>query len=446
MSEGEPRIVADSLLQLGAGQATGMLALARGQVRKRLFLRAGQLIAAESDLREEALGAVLVALGMLGKSRLPALLAEVRRRGQKMGAVLVDLGWASADDVLAALGEQVRRRAKSCLRWPESDATFTATDSFVGSVIEYPQALPPLVFTGLCETASVDRLLPALDSPVPGFVALLPRFGQHRDDFVAVFGAPLLERVAARPPLHDLAVDPEAPRLLEALDVLLSCGLGRLEGDAPALARVGVVAAAEAQGERPAVPGGEIDRIGAELAFFEGRAAFQSGHARAALPHLQRAIELRPDQAAYHAWLGSVLFRLRGPAALPEARDRLEHALALDPDSSDAHVLLAELLLALGERENARVHLERTLALRPEQPRAIDALLELVHDEPREHERILRRLLVALGERARPLRRRLWRALAVVYGQALHDAAAAARAEGMADALGPDDADPFTPS
>ena len=76
-----PRSVADRLLGLAEANATGLLTLCRGKVEKKLYLRDGVLVSAESNLREEALGEIFVALGMLGKSRLPALLTEVQAPG-----------------------------------------------------------------------------------------------------------------------------------------------------------------------------------------------------------------------------------------------------------------------------------------------------------------------------------------------------------------------------
>ena len=71
-----------------------MLTLGRGQVRKQLELRDGLLVSADSNLREEALGAVLVATGLLDNQRLAELLVEVKQRGRKMGTVLLELaGW-----------------------------------------------------------------------------------------------------------------------------------------------------------------------------------------------------------------------------------------------------------------------------------------------------------------------------------------------------------------
>src|SRR5687767_6838808 len=101
------RVVAELLLQHAETRSTGVMTLLRGQVKKQLYLREGVLVSADSNLREEALGAVLVALGLLPASRLNQLLTVVKRRGQRMGRVLTDMGWVSPDDVLVALAEQV---------------------------------------------------------------------------------------------------------------------------------------------------------------------------------------------------------------------------------------------------------------------------------------------------------------------------------------------------
>ena len=434
--------VAAVLLDLGAQAATGVLTLARGQVHKQLFLRRGVLVAADSNLREEALGEILVSLGLLGKSRLPMVLAEMRKRGQKMGAVLVDMGLLSADDVLAALGEQVRRRAYASLRWDASESAFETSDSFVGGLIEHPFALGPLVLGGLRTNASYETLLPVLDEKTPRVIGLTPRFEQHREAFEATFGRLLLDQVAAGAPVQDVVVHPEASAMIEALDALLTTGLGRLEEQGRT---VPLPAAPVPNTDFDVSPGSfsmpqpatKSDPLGAELAFNEGREALVRGDFGDALVHLEHAVVLRPDQAAYHAWLGATLFQVHGQGAMPEALDRLEHAVAVDPDSADAHAFLAGTLKALGDGQRARQHYEKSLTLRPAQPEIIETLRRLYLDagQVSEAEWLYRRLLASLGERDRPLQRRLWTELADLFAGPLEDPASAARARGMATRL-----------
>ena len=62
----------------------------------------------------------------------------------------------------------------------------------------------------------------------------------------------------------------------------------------------------------PAAPTASMDPLGAELAFGEGRSLLAAGHVAEAVAQLQLAVDSRPDQAAYHAWLGWALWRARG--------------------------------------------------------------------------------------------------------------------------------------
>jgi len=122
------------LFDLIDGCQTGTLALARGKVRKEIYFREGKVVAADSNLRQEALGTLLCAKGIIDERQLAYLLAETKARGHKMGAVLVELGWLTPEEVLQCLSSQVRKRVSDCLRWEEGSWTwFPATPSATGS-------------------------------------------------------------------------------------------------------------------------------------------------------------------------------------------------------------------------------------------------------------------------------------------------------------------------
>src|SRR5689334_10592747 len=115
------RTVAALLLRHAEARATGMLTLARGQVRKQLEL----------------------GTGLLTEERMAELLAEVKQRGRKMGTVLLELGWVGPAQIVEALGEQVRRRAVSCLRWNEHEVTFEPRGlDAAGKAMAHPCELP----------------------------------------------------------------------------------------------------------------------------------------------------------------------------------------------------------------------------------------------------------------------------------------------------------------
>jgi tetratricopeptide (TPR) repeat protein len=549
---GRRRTVAELLLGHAEARSSGIMTLLRGQVKKQLYLREGVLVSADSNLREEALGAVLVALGLLPASRLNELLAELKRTGHKMGRVLTDLGWVSPDDVLMALAEQVRGRAVSCLRWLENESSFEPTVAFVGGLIEHRFALAPLVFAGLRDTCTLDLLAATLDQESGRAVRLAERFDWYRDAFVSAFGPDVAEVLESGIEISQLVLRPDASTLAYGLDALIATGMtdlddrGRPARDpflseatsrdaAPAGldalaelvrspttaagARAALRAAGTGAGE-PQLPDdlkleylamhgqsaeevlgietgasqeqisqayedkrarivelatvapdrkmleemleayararatlargagadtseewtgataaagmtdARMDPLGAELAFGEGWSLLAAGKLPEAVVELENAVTARPDQAAYHAWLGWAIWQARGEPARTEARDRLDHALALDPDSVEAHALMGTFLGAVGDPTAARPHLERTLALRPDQGEVVDQLLRIYLDggEADQAEKLLGRVIASLGDREPALRARLWHELGRLYQGPLDNAAAAARA------------------
>ncbi len=558
MSSKRARTVAEILLRHAEARSSGVLALTRGQVRKQLYLKDGVLVSADSNQREEALGAVLVALGLMPASRMNELLAEMKTRGQKMGRVLAELGWVSPDDILMALAEQVRGRAVSCLRWADSETSFTETTAFVGGLIEHHFELGSLVFNGLRDTCTFDLLAATLDQESSRVVRLSERFEKYRLDFMGAFGPQVAEVLNSGVEIAQLVLRPDAIVLAYGLDALIVTGLDLADEDKPeafageATTRdpsplgIGIDSLAElvrsptaatlrklpergtgtGAGE-PALPadlkveyleihgrtpaqvlgvepnatqeqisrayeakrarivelatlaphrpmleemleayararaslagpaggasepspaeawtanttqGGSMDPLGAELAFVDGRGLLETGQAAEAIPHLQQAVDSRPDQAAYHAWLAWAIWQARGRPGSGEVRDRLAHALVLDPDSVEGHALLGAFLCEVGDAAGARVHLERTLALRPEQGESIDRLvgIYLDGDEPELAEKLYQKLIAALAERYPVLRARLWHGLGRLYEGPLGDAAAAARAHESAAAI-----------
>jgi CheY-like chemotaxis protein/tetratricopeptide (TPR) repeat protein len=562
--------------------STGTLVLVRGQMRKEIFLRQGQVVAAESNLRQEALGSLLVAKGVLDEQRLKFLLAETKKRGQKMGTVLVELGWLGAEDILQYLAAQTRLRVIDCLRWPDGAWSFVPGDAFGERVMEHGLDTATLLWKGLFRTAVPEDLVAQLEQGGGRSVRVSPRIEQWREAFEGVFGRHVLSVLREPATLGSLVLRDDGQGLTVALESLLVSGLAELgpaaetqvergtdePSEAFSLERLGsdatgrirtlqresvndewttstgpdlqVVASEEpdadgstalddlsdhpwgsfGSGPAPRTDGGggdarsallreylevhgksyyevlgvsadagheeigaayrtkmqrfsnqafadvsfdgdstsklealrtayvkafealsdpkaregydteqvvplmsALDPLGAELAFGEGQTLLESGQADAAVERFEQAVDARPDQAAYHAYLGWALFIAGGVGRLEVARERLTRALTLDPDLGKAHELLGRLAVSTGDDATACVHLERALETEADQSEIIELLIA-VHerlDDVRGAERSYRRFIAQLGERALPLRSRLWRLLAELYEARLGD-------------------------
>ncbi|HZH30750.1 MAG TPA: DnaJ domain-containing protein [Pyrinomonadaceae bacterium] len=97
--------------------------------------------------------------------------------------------------------------------------------------------------------------------------------------------------------------------------------------------------------------------------FAQGFAALKQGNLSAALTLLGEATRLAPQQARYHAFYGSAL--ARDVRTRHQAEAALQTAIKLDGSDPAYHIMLAELLRALGQLLRAERELERALALDP---------------------------------------------------------------------------------
>lgn len=93
-----------------------------------------------------------------------------------------------------------------------------------------------------------------------------------------------------------------------------------------------------------------------------GTALDETGRPDEALPHLQRALELKPDHPETLNSLGNVLNRLGRP---DEARPLLERAIQLQPRFAVAHNTLGTILMALAQGDAGMAAFERALEIDP---------------------------------------------------------------------------------
>ena len=100
----------------------------------------------------------------------------------------------------------------------------------------------------------------------------------------------------------------------------------------------------------------------AETSYRKGEILLRMGNFQAALEYLEPAVELWPEEAAYHSGLGWALYKQ--PRAEPErARTHLEQAHQLAPDDPVTLFRLGVVLRASGENEAGDRYIERARSL-----------------------------------------------------------------------------------
>jgi tetratricopeptide (TPR) repeat protein len=96
------------LQQIYVGRQTGVLHVSRDDTRRSLYFRAGLLIHAGTNVREERLGETLVTLGFLKPDELKRAAEAVVRENKRLGHAVRDLGLLDQEKVEVALTEHAR--------------------------------------------------------------------------------------------------------------------------------------------------------------------------------------------------------------------------------------------------------------------------------------------------------------------------------------------------
>lgn len=161
--------------------ASATIAVQAGKARRALMVQKGELFAAESNLKAERIGDMLVTEGLLDPVLLEPVAAEAARRKTLLGAQLVADGLMTNEDLQAALDRQVTfrlgaalsmrgqvtiepaREAQTNLRVPMTLAVTTAFRSWV------PLAA---IETDLMVSAEDDEEPMVLDDTSPKFAML----------------------------------------------------------------------------------------------------------------------------------------------------------------------------------------------------------------------------------------------------------------------------------
>jgi len=109
------RILLWMLMDLERQAASACITVQAGKAKRVVHVKRGQLVAAESNLKTERIGDMLVAEGLLDAVLLEPVAAEAARRGTLLGEQLVSDGLMTSSDLLAALDRQVSFRMGAAL-------------------------------------------------------------------------------------------------------------------------------------------------------------------------------------------------------------------------------------------------------------------------------------------------------------------------------------------
>jgi len=116
----------DLVVYLGNRKASGTLKLERGEVRKQVILRDGEVMNASSNVSREFFGQFLINMGHLSEDQFTKAYATQRETKIFLGKILVMIGLVSEQTVKSALSMKFRETLLDAFSWSDGAFQFDA--------------------------------------------------------------------------------------------------------------------------------------------------------------------------------------------------------------------------------------------------------------------------------------------------------------------------------
>jgi len=116
--------------EIYVGRHSGMLTFSRADERRALRFRWGHIVHADTNVREDRMGEVLVRLGRLSTADLKRATGFVLRDRKRLGQVLLELDLLPGDAIEDAVALHVREILSRVFSWAEGAYQFKPEDAF----------------------------------------------------------------------------------------------------------------------------------------------------------------------------------------------------------------------------------------------------------------------------------------------------------------------------
>ena len=141
------------LQHLRVAEATGILSITSAGAKKALFLKAGRVVFANSNLPNDRLGELLLRNGKITVDEYEASIRDMSK-GKRQGKALVEAGALTPQDFWSGVQLQVGEIANSLLHWQDGTFHFEESDKPRHERITVDLDIGELVLKGLREVDS----------------------------------------------------------------------------------------------------------------------------------------------------------------------------------------------------------------------------------------------------------------------------------------------------
>ena len=223
---GLPSLILDALEE----KLSGTITIKQGKMAKVFFFHQGYPVFAQSNLRRETLGQMLVRMGKITAEDNHRVLSLAKSRSVHYGNALQMLQLMDKEDFGKELMANVREKIESALAWRQGTWLFQEDPEVAAKVPRCGIDPVKLVLKGLKKLVMVEESVQRVSGKENQKFTLLPRFERYRDAFVATYGSLLVDVAVPGRTLNEMlmAMGSNPWDAIQQVDILLHANMATL--------------------------------------------------------------------------------------------------------------------------------------------------------------------------------------------------------------------------
>ncbi len=158
--------IADTLIGLQRTLTTGVLTFKSGDIVKRLYIRNGDMIFADSNQNKDRLGDLLLREKSITPDQYSRSVTEMEKTGRKQGAELVRLGYLRPEELVTAVRHHTEEIIRSLFLLKEGSFSFEESPLPTQEVITLKLSAANLIYSGVKRAVTPGHFeseLPSVD-------------------------------------------------------------------------------------------------------------------------------------------------------------------------------------------------------------------------------------------------------------------------------------------
>ncbi|MBU1221207.1 response regulator [Myxococcota bacterium] len=183
------------LLDIHDIDATGVLVIEKGKMKKEIFFQFGRPVGAESNIRHETLGHYLLSKNLITEDQHQQILVAAKDGRFSFLRALIESGTFDEETILKYHNSLVKVRIVNAFRWNDGEYSFLPGDDFSERITKSPVDVVALVFAGIKRIIDLDEITSSLHEDLLSTIDITERGDKLASEFIRIYDDTVISKV-----------------------------------------------------------------------------------------------------------------------------------------------------------------------------------------------------------------------------------------------------------